>query len=157
MGHLFGKREPYRHTPSLFTCDRTRSCVAFTSFFLSWVADIQLNHNTCCSVLQCVAVCCSVLQCVAVCCSVLRCVAVCCSHLSFFLGWRISNVITGPGEWCSHYSVTQGLGHDSVAQEAAEREYEKTTSACTVCYYGVATISRLLTIQGLFCRIQSLL
>jgi len=39
------------------------------------------QHETSCSVLQCVAVCCSVLQCVAVCCSVLQCVAVCCSVL----------------------------------------------------------------------------
>jgi len=40
------------------------------------------RHDSCCSVLQCVAVCCSVLQCVAVCCSVLQCVAVCCSVFS---------------------------------------------------------------------------
>ena len=70
------------------------------------------------------------------------------------MGWRTSNLITGPGEWCAHYSVPEGLGHDSVAEKAAEREYEMTTSACTVCYYGVATISRLLKFQGLFCRIQ---
>jgi len=37
---------------------------------------MTLTHDSCCSVLQCVAVCCSVLQCVAVCCSVLQCVAV---------------------------------------------------------------------------------
>ena len=41
---------------------------------------IQRNESwesqSCCSVLQCVAVCCTVLQCVAVCCSVMHCVAV---------------------------------------------------------------------------------
>jgi len=41
----------------------------------------RLEHGSCRTVLQCVAVCCSVLQCVAVCCSVLQCVAVCCSVL----------------------------------------------------------------------------
>ena len=46
-------------------------------------AKIKVKIDTCCSVLQCVAVCCSVLQCIAVCCSALQCAAVCCSVLQY--------------------------------------------------------------------------
>ena len=42
----------------------------------------RLSYDTCCSVLQCVAVCCSVLQCVAVCCKTLQCVACGCERES---------------------------------------------------------------------------
>ena len=81
----------------------------------------------CCSVLQCVAVCCSVLQCVAVCCSVLQCASVCCSALQCVA--VCCGVLQYGTVWCS--VVQCGV----------------------VCCYGVATISRLLKIIGLFCRI----
>jgi len=86
----------------------------------------------CCSVLQCVAVCCSVLQCAAVCCSVLQCVAVCCSK--------------------SHVQ-------HCLSPESAGVETQRQTQRQNVClylyfgsWYGVATISRLLKMIGLFCK-----
>jgi len=79
----------------------------------------------CCSVLQCVAVCFSVLQCVAVCCSVLQCVAVCCS---------VSQCVA---VCCS---VLQCIAVIHI------------WSLFCILTYGVATISRLLKIIGLFCK-----
>jgi len=118
----------------------------------------------CCSVLQCVAVCCSVLQwhncadiqyaevhgSVAVCGSVLQCVAVCCSLLQF-VAVRCSYITV------QTFNILQCIVvYRSVLQCVAV--------CCSVCQcfyrypkYGVATISRLLKIIGLFCRISSLL
>jgi len=76
-------------------------------------------------------VCCSVVQCVAVCCSVLQCVAVCCSVLQYV------------AVCCS---VLQCVAVSSGVSAAAGGHRD----------YGVATISRLLPIVGLFCRISSL-
>jgi len=86
----------------------------------------------CCSVLQCVAVCCSVLQCVAVCCSVLQCVAVCCSVRSLICYFAL--LCTFPPMFLL-----------------------SPITACRMRAYGVATISRLLKIIGLFCRVSSVL
>jgi len=133
----------------------------------------------CCSVLQCVAVSCkscfgvyvlmclrrrlsyfhsyTVLPCVAVCCSV------CCSQLQCML----------PPVAARHSMLRQIVGlclcvllaRQSVAVCVAMC-YSVCCSAlqcavsCSVCVYvpyGVATISRLLTIIGIFCRISSLL
>jgi len=74
-----------------------------------------------------------VLQCVAVCCSVLQCVAVCCSVL------QCVDPIRECAVCCSEL------------QSIAVRTWP------TASIYGVATISRLLKITGLFCRISSLL
>ena len=71
-------------------------------------------------------VCCSVLQCVAVCCSVLQCVAVCCSMLQY----------------------KTDVGCRSVMQCVAVQD-----RSWVLQHYGVAMVSRLLKITGLFCRI----
>ena len=76
---------------------------------------------------QCAAVCCSVLQCVAVCCSVLQRVAVCCS------------VLQCAAACCS------------VLQDKSWLPLSECICRCGSCY-GVATISRLLKITGLFCK-----
>jgi len=85
----------------------------------------------CCSVLQCVAVGRSVLQCVAVCCSVLQCVAVCCSVLPCVAV-------------CCSVRMAGAFTSDPPTQKEAH--------VCFLECYGVATISRLLRIIGLFCK-----
>jgi len=86
----------------------------------------------CCSVLQCDddgedvewrQLCCSALQCVTLCCSVLQCVAVCCS------------VLQCVAVCCS---VLQCNDDDEDVEWRLS--------------YGVATISRLFEIIGLFCK-----
>ena len=93
------------------------------------------------SVLQCVAVCCGVLQCVAVCCSVLQCVAVCCSVLQCVAV-------------CLHET---GLQRERKREKERERKTERHNNILVPSYikhgYGVGTISRLLEIISLFCRI----
>ena len=103
-----------------------------------------------CSVLQCVAVCCSVLQCpkdwascFAVCCSVsLQCCNISganlwgCQNAPNFWGGKVSGAIFGAGKMRLFWGL------------------QKDFFACAV--YGVASISRLLEIIGLFCRLQSL-
>jgi len=89
----------------------------------------------CCRVLQCVAVWCSVVQCVAVCCSPLQCVAVCCSLLQSVA--VCCSLLQGGAEWswvARCVAVCSSMGQ-----------------------YGVATVSRIDKIIGLFCRIFSLL
>jgi len=75
-------------------------------------------------VLHCVAARCSTFQCVAVCCSVLQCVAVRCSVLQCVESR--SDMVQGA------FDFNTGKGFS---------------------VYGVASISRLLAIIGLFCRI----
>jgi len=86
-------------------------------------------HN----VLQCVAVCCSVLRrvfkCVAVCCSVLQCVAVCCGAYT-----------------CVSMNAYMYALHVCICGYTRVR----------ICGCGVATMSRLLKMIGLFGRIESL-
>ena len=67
------------------------------------------------------------LQCVAVCCSVLQCVAVCCTWMC------VTRIVTYWGEEVCIQKSLRNMG------------------------YGVASISGLLQLIGLFCRIQSLL
>ena len=131
----------------------------------------------CCSVIQCVVVCCSMLHCVAVCCSVLQCVAiqdclqyvaescstlhcvtVCCNV--FFRAllrtaacYRVAETHRMPYV----YRSFSGKEH-TISGSFAENNLQLKASygslpPYTVCCYGVATISRLLQIIGLFCRI----
>ena len=93
--------------------------------------------------LQCVAVCCSVLQCVAVCCSVLQCVAVCCSVLQCVANMRTTPII------CL-ILIGFGTGYPIEQNMIRIKRYAMPNM-------GVATISRLLKITGLVCRISSLL
>jgi len=132
-------------------CCRVLECAAVCCRVLQGVA-------VCCSVLQCVAVYCSfwrvqcttgagfayplpwqtcVLECVAVCCSVSQCVAVCCS--SWLVQCTTGSRCAHPLPWPCH-GLVRGF----------QSRYR---SPC----YGVASISRLLKIISLFCRISSLL
>jgi len=86
-------------------------------------------------VLQCVAVCCSVLQCVAVYCIVLQCAAVDCS--AFQCAAVCCSVLQCVAVCCS---VLQCVAVRCSANNEGSH------------YYGVATISRLLKIIGLFCK-----
>jgi len=88
-------------------------------------ADVFARNSVCCSVLQCVTVCYSVLQCVAVCCSVLQCVADQTSNIQHCLVTLM------------HVRVTRFFFYKNLTSRAQ---------------YGVATISRLLKIIGLFCK-----
>ena len=73
---------------------------------------------------------CSVLRCVAVCCRVLQCVAVCCS-------------MSGPSVLLCVVSVLQCVATCWVLKNKKSQK---------LAVYGVATISRLLEIIGLFCK-----
>ena len=116
------------------------------------------------SVLQCVAVCCSVLQCVAVCCSVLQCVAVCCSvFLSLALIsvakelsvlWLAQCVVCCSVLQCVAVCCSV-LRCVAVCCSVLQREQRALCSLAHSCCYGVATMSRLHKITGLFCRISS--
>ena len=126
--------------PCVAVCCSVLQCVA-------WCRRVLQRVAVCCSVLQCVAVCCSVLQCVAVCCSVLQCLAACCSVLQYV-----------PVCWAR--LVCAGLfpqTSPTMCGRFAERELHTEALYKSSTHYGVASISRLLTIIGLFCRISSLL
>ena len=84
----------------------------------------------CCSVGVRCAVCCSVLQCVAVCCSVLQCVAVCCS-VSQCVAVRCSI-----GARCA------------VCCSQSQNNRRQGMNKC----YGVASVSRIYKIIGLFAK-----
>jgi len=105
------------------------------------VCELQ-SVAVCCIVLQCVAVCCSVLQCVVdrilqkldcvvvpvvhtVFVYTLQCVAVCCSMLQ-----RVA-------AWCNASQTVNCVVFLIV---------------CTTCAYGVASVSRIDKIIGLFCK-----
>jgi len=111
---------------------------------------LQCVAVCCCSVLQCAAVCCSVLQCVAVCCSVLQCVAVCCTVLRQpYLHDVAARMLLHP---LLHAYIHT---HPFTCMHICTRPYVYFNIHHS--QYGVATISRLLKIVGLFCRISSLL
>jgi len=118
------------------------------------------NLHLCSSVLQCVAVCCTwtprrtrppspfpptfVLQCVAVCCSFLQCVAA--NSTSCMLPSTVST--------CNESCRTRGTRRICVV--VSYRVLQCVSLCCSVSQwlrYGVATMSRLLKIAGLFCRI----
>ena len=100
--------------------------------------------------------CCSVLQCVAVCCSVLQCVAVCLLRFEVRVtfserkkSWALS------WYWKHHNMVWLRLVgslrlYVSFAKEPYKRDYILSLTHTNT--YGVATISRLLKIIGLFCK-----
>jgi len=134
----------------------------------------------CCSVLQCVAVCCGVSQCVAVCYSVLQCIAEfplplirqdvlqfvagCCSVLQCDEVYCSTDMVFVSSECIL---VLQSVAiRCSILQCVAEITWPLSNymaviiplETCTATHcYGVTTISRLLKIIGLFCRILSLL
>jgi len=124
-------------------CCSVSQCVAVCCNLLQCVA-------VCCSVSQYVAVCCSVLQCAAVHCSALQCVAACCSALQFVVHIAIVPVrdMAHAYAWHDSWKCVTWLIH--------------TTKQCVSnrgipIQYGVATVSRIDKIVGLFCRISSLL
>jgi len=137
----------------------------------------------CRSVSQCVAVCCSVLQCVAMCCSVLQCVAECVA-VSCVLQCIASstNYLRVCRERDRPWQTTPACIYPSKSPVSPPKchvcdmihSHMRATSSyewgdqfigvwphsfADVCpsKYGVATVSRLLKIIGLFCRISSLL
>jgi len=123
----------------------------------------------CCSVLQCVAVCCSVMQCAAVCWEVLQCVAVCCSVLQCVAVcfstlqcaavchsvWQCLFSDARTSRYSEDFSppLSLSLSHSLAISSA----FSETSVRALLRSYGVSTISRLLKIIGLSCRISSLL
>jgi len=106
----------------------------------------------CCNVLHCVAVCCIVLQSVAVCCSVLQRIVLCCSVLQrhsrwtcrfgqLFCLWVRQNIVLQCVEVCC-----------SVLQCVAVCCSVTADGPAVSVSYGVASISRLLAIIGLFIK-----
>jgi len=144
------------------------------SFRLCWyvlqsvarICSVLQCAAVCCSVLQCVAVCCSVLQCVVVCCSVLQCVlqcvVVCCSVLSCVV--LCCSVLQGIAVCCrilqcvaACYCVLQCVAvccsvSQCVAVVALCCSVLQCVALTSPATYGVATISRLLKVIGLFCK-----
>jgi len=107
--------------------------------------------------LQCVAVCCSVLQCVAVCCSVLQCVAVYCrNHITHTYVSQNMNTSS-----CDTHTYTSHVTHmhmsNIICMVSRTHYFAETFCWHGFCWYGVATITRLLKIVVLFCRESSLL
>ena len=143
-------------------CCSVLQCVAVRCSALQCVA-------VCCNALQCVAVHCSALQCVAVRCSALQCVAVRCSAFKRVAGCcrvlqsRIYECYIK--RQCIWIIVHNANEYESYAT-FAQHFFRNPDFGCGVdlwdCFriiqcYGVATISRLLKIIGLFSRISSLL
>ena len=152
-------------------CCSVSQCLAVCRSVLQCVA-------VCCSVSQCVAVrcsvlqrCCSVLQCVAVRCTVLqRCCSVLQHHTSHPLDTanRTSPVVKKKKieisqNWTFYLSgagMNIDVAHCSTLQYTAAycKKLQHTSPLCTMyetpCNtYGMASISRLLEMRGLFCRI----
>ena len=133
-------------------------CVAVCYSVLHCVAETAVR----CSELQFAAVCFSVLQCVSVCFSVLQCAAGCCSVLQCAALRESRGTSPSGGSGFLRVAVRRSVlqcaaACCSVLQYAAK--WSRTFFACVYCVfagYGVATISRLLKIIGLFCTISSL-
>ena len=126
----------------------------YNTHILSWV---HCGSILCCGwlaycVLQWVAVSCSVLQCVAVCCSVLWMTSILCCD------WVVECVAI---EWCIVLCLcTPRAPTSPLPGERPNilRMYYISfimVVYCVAMEYGVATISRLLKIIGLLCRIVS--
>ena len=151
-------------------------CVAVCCSVLQCVAGCC---TVCCSALQCVAVCCSVSQCVAVCCSVLQCDAWagCRRHIkrrprrNSMPAWIVAFLhwfkIGRDSRMCSAsrhailFPDSSPLWCDVCVQEVVgERIRARLFLFCwlpllqiyVLVIYGVATISRLRKVIGLFCK-----
>jgi len=147
-------------------CVCVRVCVhtqVLQAFRLLLGAHLVFTYGiaVCCSVFQRVAACCSVLQRVAVCCSLLQCVAVCCSVLQRCAS-RSSPFLnlyfvfkTGFYSICS-FCERVWLQHTATricnTLQHAYATHCNTHISITCTYYGVASISRLLRMTGLFCK-----
>jgi len=92
----------------------------------------------CCRVLQCVAGYCRVLQCVAECCSVLQCITMCCTVSQFVLNF------------CSMLQCV--AAYCSVLQCDLDSDIHEAVSLPSYQSYGVALVSRIDKIIGLFCK-----
>ena len=151
-------------------CCRMLPCVAVWCRVLPCVAAVCCSVlrcvAVCCSVLQCVAVCYSVLQCVAVCCRVLPCVAVCCSVLQCLAVCCSVLRCDAHCSICLHYCniCVHQKKEPYIPSKRALYSFKKSPIFLQKepyilpnTPYGVATITRLLNIIGLFCRISSLL
>jgi len=115
-------------------CCSVWQCVA-----MCWAVCVKLLTDICCIVLQCGAVCCSLSQYVAVCCSVLQCVAVC-GRLLRDTCHALLKI---------HYIYIYMHIYIYIYI------YTWRTAICIQPFmrvYGVATITRLLKIIGLFCK-----
>jgi len=131
----------------------------------------------CCSVSQCVAVCCSVLQCVAVRCSASQHVAVCCVLAFTEQSCRcvcmwVRACVCVPEKPCGRRCIrfcmnTCGCVHGCgcvricacecvraiiVVRVEMYRLRQSSQRVDSRSAFGVATISRLLKIMGLFCK-----
>jgi len=152
-------------------------CCSILCILSSW--PVLQCVAVCCSILQCVAVCCSVLPCIAVCCSVLPCVAVCCSILCHLSSWSVlqyvavcCSVLQYVAVCCSvlqHSLPPFILTCDILYHMWMSRVMYQWTmtyvwikivmpeSCVNESCYGVAAISRLPKITGLFGEYRSLL
>jgi len=154
-------------------CCSVLQCIAVCCSALQCVA-------VCCSMWQCVAVCCSVSRCVAVCCNMLQCVAVCRRVLQSVLLCLTaveSNYLAHTAQPLAPTAAYLYMWHDPRTEHTYICDVTHwlsipihvtwliytcdigTHSCIPTCVgrrpYGVATISRLLKITGLFCRISS--
>jgi len=134
-------------------------CCSVLGWYMSLIAGASCTHHI---VLQCVAVCCSVLQCIAVRCGVLQCVGLIhvCHHSARALG-PLTSSPPPPLSFLSHWGTCACCSMlrcvavcRSVLQCVAVCCDDDSGSRCSASggEYGVATISRLLKIIGLFCK-----
>ena len=156
-------------------CCSVLQCVAVCCSMLQRVA-------VCCSVLQCVAVCCSVLQCVAHLRSAVRACVLSHStrthrrehtssraHIDAFRSRRNAAHLRSTVYMCPFIHVFHSCCCVKFAHESSrtgKRSWDlpschlldKQIPSCgNRCTYGVATVSRIDKIIGIFCRILSLL
>ena len=117
------------------------------------------------ALLQCVALCCTALphscECgscrpVAVCCTVLQCVAVCCTALPHSCACGSCRATLMSCGSCRTWQVLLWLPmNSSCAVKYGSQKRNESNDKNE--WYGVATVSRINKITGLFCRISSLL
>jgi len=154
-------------------CCSVLQCVAVSCSVLQCIGETALKKwkppTVRCSVLQCVAVCCSELQCVggfhvctAACCSVFQCVTVCSKHRNRQVRLVVYNSVLQcvAMDWrfpCLCYNMLQYVAVCCGALITWKSPTASPITSWANQEYGVATISRLLKILGLFCRISSLL
>jgi len=124
------------------------------------VALVGLPHGlSCCSMLQHVAACCSVLQCEAICCSVYHTLQTCVMRLRWARATpsqsSTGSVLQCIAVWCI---VSQCMSiHTHIHIKTYKYIHSYFCAYTRRITYGVTTISKLLQIIRLFCRISSLL